>query len=273
MKKWWLLFVALILALPVVFGFGLASDYLNNNTLLLAPGAQYEYRINIQNPLPEPISVNLLLKDDEGIASFNKTDNVFDIPARSYDLQIPLFISIPWYIREGKIYEISYSASPLESSLGGIGFGISLSRSFSVRVSNDGFVSRGILAEKKDFSTITASAVKKVSSYKFEAVGIILSLIGVFIVGSLLWKRSDIFSRKVVVKNDKTGLSYSTLPEFYRVMASIDGETFWKYVNMYDKELKVWLASVSNDRFARELMSSSSRTEFFQRLKYELKKH
>lgn len=273
MKKWWFLFVILIFLAPVALGFGLASDYLKDHILLLAPGANYEYRINIQNSLPEPISANVFLKDDNGIASFNKTDNLFEIPARSYDTQIPLYISIPWYASEGKIYDISYSAAPVASPAGGIGFGISLSRSFSVKVSKNGFISREMLAGEKSVSGITSNAVKKVSSYKLEAVGIILSLIAVSMVLSLLWKRSDLFSRRIVAPQTRIDLSYSTLPEFYRVMASIDGETFWNYVRTYEKELKVWLTGVSNDRFARELMSSSSRTEFFQRLKYELKKH
>ena len=105
--------------------------------------------------------------------------------------------------------------------------------------------------------------------------GLILAFLAVGFLIAFVWKRSGfisdkIFASKKSVDEPEIDMSYSTLPEFYRVMAGVDGETFWNYIETYEKELRFWISQVSSQKFSRELMSCSTRKEFFQRLKNEL---
>lgn len=271
MKKY-LLFAMLIIFAPVVLGFGLSSDYLQDNTLSLAPGANYEYRINIQNPIDQPLFVNMILKDVGGIASFNRTSTVFEIPAKSYDTQIPLYISVPWYASEGTTYDISYTATPVEGPNGGIGFMVTLSRAFSVKISKDGFISRGTRAEKKGISEITANSVQTVYAHKFQIGSAFLILIAVLITASLLWRRSEIISNKILSQQKSSG-TYSTLEEFYDLMRNSDDKTFWNYASFYEKDLRAWFTKMGSKEFARQVMASKTQKEFLQRLKNEIQKN
>ena len=49
MKKSVLLIACALLLVSQAYGLGLASDYFPDDTIPLAPGAFFEYRINIQN--------------------------------------------------------------------------------------------------------------------------------------------------------------------------------------------------------------------------------
>ena len=269
--------VMCILLLPVVFAFGISSDYLKDDTLLLAPGAIYEYRINIQNSEEYPLFVNISLNDAENIAHFNASDSVFEIPAKRYDIQIPLYISIPKYTWGGKKYDISYEARPVATPGGGIGFSVVLSRSFKVQVAKNGFIARGVVAPDQGFLDITASIVKDLYAQKFKISGIFFVLTAFVILFSLLWRRSALvserFAAKIPVQNDSpVNMHYSNLAEFYYVMSSVDGKTFTEYVLQYRNEIYYWLCTVAGEKFARELIFAKTRKEFLMRLKYGLPK-
>lgn len=271
MEKWWLSLIIGMLFLPAVFGFGLASDFLVNDILELAPGAEYDYYVNIQNGQMGSLFVNLSVTSDNDIVRLNSSQSVFEIPERTYDLQIPLHISVPWYASEGKTFDVSYVAKPVTAS-GGLSFTVVLSRGFKVKVSKNGFVARGVLAHQKSLSEVTSNSVKKLNENKFEIGGGLLVILAAGLLFALVWKRSGyisdkIFASKPVVQEPQMDMSYSTLAQFYRVMASVDGETFWNYIATYEKELNVWLAQVSSPKFSRELMLSKTRKEFLQRLK------
>ncbi|MBI4142066.1 hypothetical protein HY484_04025 [Candidatus Woesearchaeota archaeon] len=279
------LLVVSLFFVPVVYGLGIASDYFPNDVVPLAPGAFFEYRVNIQNGGSSDLSVELLIGDPDNVVSLNGS-SVFELPARSYGLWVPLYISIPWYAKEGDIYPISYQVGPVVGpGGGGIPFTISVSRSFSVNVTEDGFIARGVRAEKRTLSTITAQAVKSIGKNIYAVRGTIgTGLLVIFLLGFvmlLVWKRSGmivdktsevwngLFAKRYV---DEEDLSYRTLPEFYRVMTGIDGVVFKEYMDVYWDDVYKWLASVSSHEFAYWVMSASSRKEFFQRLKYGLRK-
>ncbi len=271
MKKWWLLLIIGALFLPAVFGFGLASDFLANDILELAPGAEYDYYINLQNGQSGSLFVNITVTSDNNIARLNSTNSVFEVPEKTYDVQIPLHISIPWYASEGKIFDVSYIAKPVTAS-GGLSFTVVLSRGFKVKVAKSGFVARGVLAHQKSLSDVTSNSVKKLNENKFELGGGLVAILAAGLLFALVWKRSGdisnkLFTSKQVVKEPQMDMSYSTLPEFYRVMASVDGGTFWNYIATYEQELSVWLAQASSPKFSKELMLSKTRKEFLQRLK------
>lgn len=281
MQKMVVFMIGCMLFAPFVFGFGLASDFLKNDILELAPGAEYEYHINIQNGQPGPIFVNITVTSDSSIASLNSDSSVFEIPAKNYDTQIPLRIAIPWYAYEGQTFGVSYTAAPVTGG-GGLSLTIVLSRNFNVKVSKKGFISRGIYAEHKNISEVTTDAVKQIYAQKFKIGGWLIGLIVFANVCLLLWKRSGMIAEKIEnwrnsrqdkqddTAEQKFSMAYNTLPEFYRVMASIDGQTFHAYLFQYHSELYYWISRVAGEKFAKELMLSKTRKEFLQRLKYAL---
>src|SRR3989344_4277273 len=196
MKKLVLFLVVGMMFLPAVFGFGLASDFLPNGTLELSPNAEYDYYINIQNGQSGPIFVNISVTSDNNIARINSSSTVFEIPERTYDMNIPLHISIPWNAPEGKTFAVSYVAQPVASQ-GGLSFTVVLSRGFIVKVSRNGFIARGVLPQQKSLSEVTSNAVKKINDNKFEIGGLILAILAVGLLIALVWKRSGFISDKI----------------------------------------------------------------------------
>ena len=273
MPKHIIFFVLLLSILPTIFAFGISSDYLENNILELTPEAHYEYQINLQNGAPIDLYVNLTVTNAEGIASLNRTSTIFYLPPKTYDLIVPLYITIPPYAFEGKTYDVSYSLRPVDGKSEGVSFTVVLSRGFTVKISKEGFIARDVRAPKPKkyqdtLSELTARVVMNIEAYKFHAGGALIVLTSMLFVIILTWKRSEIFSRSISKEppQQKQMLSYTTLKELYTAASRVDETALIQYIQTYNKQLYQWLVPLTGEPRARALITSKTQGEFLQQL-------
>ncbi len=265
-------FVLFLSIIPTALAFGISSDYLENNILELTPGAFYEYQINLQNGAPVDMYVNLSVITGTDIASFNRTDTALFLPAKTYDFFIPLYLTIPPYAFEGKTYDVSYAVKPVDGKSEGVSFTIILSRGFTVKISKEGFIAKGIRAPKPKkyrdtLSDLTARVVMNLQVYKSRAAGAFIVFSTLFLLVFLLTKRGDIFSNAIFKTNTRpTSFTYTNLQELHALATQADETTLLNYVQTYQKELYHWLVSLTDQQHARAIVSSTTKKEFLQHL-------
>lgn len=132
MKKIIYFLILLSLAFPCVHGYGIASGYLENNTMLLSPGESREHIIELQNSDNIPLKMNFFLDSD--IASVIDPQEYYLVGNMTPIRQITVLIKIPEDAKPGDEYVIKYWTTPFSDSNKSINLNIQLSNSFKVLV-------------------------------------------------------------------------------------------------------------------------------------------
>jgi len=125
--------VLLLLALSFAHGFGMASSYLEDKTMLLAPGEVREYKIELQNNDPNAKKVKFDLISD--IATIKNEQEFYLVGGDNIKETVTLVIKIPGNVQIGKEYSVKYSAVPTSDSGTPISLNIKFNNEFKVVVS------------------------------------------------------------------------------------------------------------------------------------------
>jgi len=185
MKKIYLFF--LILLLPYVYSLGMASTYLQENTLKLEPGESYIYFITLQNG--DDIDVNAEFFLNSEIAEIVNPKETYLLKGKSYDTEIMLNITIPKEDSPGKIYSVSYSLKPIADNRGQISMNFKLNKDFNVEVIGEAKEN----IEKPVAEIPSSESPSDINISLIMAILIIISLMTV----ALLLKRSSLVANVV----------------------------------------------------------------------------
>ena len=171
-----------LLLIPTVYSLGLASTYLEDNTLKLKPGESFIYTITLQNSEDIDIEAEFTLNSE--IAYSINPQDTYLIQGKTYDTKIKLNVTIPDNQDIGKKYNIAYSLKPITTSTGQVTMNFKLNKNFNVEVIGD--------------EPNIVSAVTETPSFNFDLkplliIGLIIIVVLSF---SLLVKRSSILVHK-----------------------------------------------------------------------------
>jgi hypothetical protein len=136
MKK--LLFPTIILALlaasSLAHAFGMASSYLENNTMYLAPDEQRDFSIEIQNVDDTPIKA--IIKVESAIAHIEDEQGYYLVGGEYGPTKdITLVVRAPENATPGQEYTVKYSAYPEQENNSSISLNVRLSRQIRVIIS------------------------------------------------------------------------------------------------------------------------------------------
>ena len=126
----------LLLAVAIIFSFNVnalavASDYLENNTLILLDGTSKLYGIRLQNPTSNEINIKVTY--DSTIAKIVDYQEIYTIPPKTNQ---PIFfnISAPSNSKPEDTYTISYTVHELSGSGSGVPILLKINRGFKVKI-------------------------------------------------------------------------------------------------------------------------------------------
>lgn len=112
MRKLGILFLfVLLLSSLKVYGVGISSPYLENDTIKLIKGQSTIYTINLQNP--EDRDIDVKIDYNSKIAKIIDYKEVYTLPAGKLDTEVSFFINASEETEIGGIYAVSYSMKPL----------------------------------------------------------------------------------------------------------------------------------------------------------------
>ena len=98
--------------------FGIATPYIENDTLKLEPGQSYIYAINVQNGDEFSYSIDFSYSSTRNVANLRNRD--LFMPKKTYDNTFIFDINIPSDAKTGDVYILSYSAKPTNNNTGQI---------------------------------------------------------------------------------------------------------------------------------------------------------
>ncbi|MBR9677592.1 hypothetical protein GOV04_05625 [Candidatus Woesearchaeota archaeon] len=179
MKKFFFILFLTIFLSSQTQALGVAQDYLKDNTLRLLQGQEHVLKLTLQNPQEEPVTVTLVINSE--IATIINPNQTYNLPAKSFDTEIFLKIKAPKDAQIGDAHKIIYSITPQakDNNGGMIGMNMRLTRSFDVLIVDE----NGVGTKPKKLN------------YYYLSFTIVL-----FFVIFLLWKRSNIISKKLFRK-------------------------------------------------------------------------
>ena len=126
------LLFCLIVFSSAVAGYGMASEFLENNVMILHPGETKEYRIELQNTEDADMRFRFNLESDIARIKDNQTEYVVGKgkPFQS----IAMIISMPEDAKPGEEHFVRYSAVPVSESEGPVRLNVKLNNEFRVVV-------------------------------------------------------------------------------------------------------------------------------------------
>jgi len=143
MKNILIFSLMIIILMQIVHGYGLASDYLADNTMYLAPGESREFRVELQNAEAK-LKFSFELESD--IAAVKDPEEFYYVGGNKTKQNVILLIEMPKNAVPGDEYSVKYSAYPLTEQGKPINLNIVLSNRFTVKVKEPPE------EEKKDFN-------------------------------------------------------------------------------------------------------------------------
>jgi len=217
MKKLFIIlafFVSIMLFSVGVYAIGVAQEYLNDNTLYLAPGTSRLFTITLQNGDSDDIKVRIVL--DSEIATITDALEIYTIPAKFYDMFIRLNITVPKDANIGAIYPISYYVQPITEADGSmIPINLRINKHFNVKVVDENQQTeqkapprpnpvankpkQEIIEEPAIISKNDAISKERVFLNRYFQVGLILCVIVLVIL--FLWKKSALLSTRLIKKS------------------------------------------------------------------------
>jgi len=166
------------------YSFGIAFEYMDNNTLFLYPGQTYMFKLVVQNTKDESERVRVSL--DSSIATLVGGPEL-DVPGKSYDTHLFFNITIPEQAQLGDLYNINYLVSPVGSGEGQIPVSVNYDRVFKVKV------------VKKPEGAEEQQPLELSEKQKIPGWALIIGLIIIITVLALLiWKKSHQVSSKIL---------------------------------------------------------------------------
>lgn len=115
-----------------VHSFGIAFQYMDNNTIELYPGQNYMFELEIQNTEDKSEKVEVSL--DSSIATL-VGGPILNVPGKTYDTHVYFNITIPENAQYGDVYNINYLVAPASSDgEGQIPIAVKYDRAFKIRV-------------------------------------------------------------------------------------------------------------------------------------------
>jgi len=113
-----------------VYSYGLASSYLDNNVMILKPGEEREYRVEIQNTKGEMMKVHFNFESD--IAYVKNPKEYYEVGGDKPSEEIIIIVKMPADAKPGDEYYVKYSTVPMTQADSGVGLNIVLNNEFKV---------------------------------------------------------------------------------------------------------------------------------------------
>ena len=121
----------IILVSTSVQAFGIAYEYMEDNSLFLYPGQSYMFKLEVQNTKDEGETVNISLSS--AIATLVGGPEL-DVPGKTYNRHVFFNITVPEDAQNGDIYNIKYMVSPVGKGEGQVPLAVTYTRKFQVTV-------------------------------------------------------------------------------------------------------------------------------------------
>jgi|GEM_PF-4557171 len=220
-----LLSVLVLLAVSQAHALGLGYDYLEDNTLPLAPGATYYFKLVLQNEQTEELTVNLTVESD--IARL-EGESIITIPAESYDTTRYINITMPLETPEDEIYSVRFIVMPAAKNDGQVPFSVRYDRAIKVIAKQDALPSSVLppagptIESPQSFSARVMGAMQS---------GILTILLGILLAGLLLfiWRKSAHVSQVATGASSPRVVATPTIDGFSAVtpVSASSGATSW----------------------------------------------
>jgi hypothetical protein len=172
-------FLLLALTAQDASSFGLASSYLENNTMILFPGETREYKVELQNVDSSEIRAKFVLESN--ITKVIDEKEFYIVGNKTQVLPIMLSITAPESAKPGETFEVRYGAYPLGSQDSQVSLNIRFNRAFTVRIEGE--------PQIKDTGS---------RNLVFPLVLIVGILLILGIVITLIEKKSSMLSKKIL---------------------------------------------------------------------------
>ncbi|MBN2367913.1 hypothetical protein JXC34_02765 [Candidatus Woesearchaeota archaeon] len=130
-----IMFFFMLIFSSTAHSYGMASEFLEDNTMVLNPGESKEYNIELQNVDQSELTFNFLLESK--IAELKENFSEVTIGKDKPFQTISLVIKVPEDAKPGDQYSVRYSAVPVSVSDGPINLNIKLNNEFKVIVPVD----------------------------------------------------------------------------------------------------------------------------------------
>ena len=187
------LFIA-ILSITFSHAFGISTPYLENDTLKVNAGLNYEYSLVIQNGDDKGYYVDINYSSTDNVA--NLKNITYFVPSNTYNSTFYFDIAIPKDAPIGKTYTLEYTAKPRLNETAPITLGVEIKRTLKIIVSDENNTAAVNVLQK--YSTETNN--KKPASIwstieKYFIVIIILLLLTAII--NRVWRLSKGMSSKL----------------------------------------------------------------------------
>lgn len=174
-----------LVSINLVYGFGMASTYIENGIMYLAPGEIKEYKVELQNN--DPVEQNIKFELESDIATIKNEQEFYVVGGDKIKQNVILVIEVPKNVQIGKEYTVKYSAVPTSDTGSQISLNIKFSKDFKV-----------IVREKE--LEITGDLVKD-NKFNFGKIPVVLILILIFSLAILLiFKKNKALIRRILKK-------------------------------------------------------------------------
>lgn len=268
----WLLAIAIFSA--SAYALGVASDFLENNTLHIEAGSYKEFRITLQNSEDELQAVHVSVTSDNDIAGLVDARDSYELPPKSYNTQLVINITIPKDAKAGASYDAGYSVGQGKAKEGGpVPFVVNVNRGFKVVVKEPKVaVVEAVPQEQPEKKVKTSPITGKLSYQKISGAAsqvILFTFLGIVISAILMlaWNRSLRLSKAVVKSNSVS----PELIKFYQQLLPLDEAAFQEHIHAYREHIHAWVSqTLNNQKLANQLYYARSKQEFIQLLKNEV---
>jgi hypothetical protein len=184
--------LVLALILPNINGFGISTQYIENDLIKLEPGQSYVYAITIQNAEEEDYIVNITYTSTKDIAILRDRNKL--IPTETFNNTFYFDITIPRNSTVGEEYYLRYAVRPIINNTTLIPSSMEIGRQINILVVDSNGSGFSIKTEE-DKTTITEydSKIKELLYYFAGILAIILFIIIVL----RIWKLSTNISTRI----------------------------------------------------------------------------
>lgn len=179
-----IIFISLAVLLSFsVNALSVASDFLENDTLLLMEGTSKLYGIRLQNPSSG--QVYLQITSDNQIAKIVDYEETYVIPAKSS--RSVLFNVSALNLKPGNSYSVGYTVYQLSGSGSGVGLALKINKNFNVKI-----------IENPDKPDVDKSPISGDINYRNAAYIAIILLILIYSIRKIIGKNA--FKHRKIIK-------------------------------------------------------------------------
>jgi len=184
--------LVLALILPNVNGFGISTQYIENDLIKLEPGQSYVYAITIQNAEEEDYNINITYTSTKNIAILRDRDKL--IPTETFNNKFYFDITIPRNSAVGEEYYLRYAVRPITNDTTSIPSSTEISRQINILVVDSNGSGFSIKTEEDKTTIIEYDSKIKELLYYFAGI---LAIILFIIIVLRIWKLSTNISTRI----------------------------------------------------------------------------